>query len=234
MKTTIIAILVFICSAHLFGQTPDSEATKTFPRHYISVNPLKCALFQQAGLSYEYRPGRFGYELSAGYIYPSTYNFGRFFIARTANHGALEFYEGFFIDPQLNFYLTKPKHSDKGALPYLAIKGVYKYMFLDSTRYHIWDNSGGDYYWTYRKQVDRLNIMGGFVMFGIKLVRNHFFFDFNIGPGMLAQNHNLVIAGEGSKYLVNHNTSNVNPPREQVFNRHVFTMTMSLKLGVAF
>jgi hypothetical protein len=233
IRSFIFVLGITLWPVFLYGQRPDSTAKKHLPYHYFSINPLKCGLFQQAGISYGYRPGRFGFEVAAGYIYPSGFNAGRFFIARTSNYGALEFYKGFFLDPQFNFYLWKPKDAVKATICYLSVKGVYKYMFMDSTHYYIWDHeTGGDDYWLFAKQVDRLNIMGGFVMFGVKHIDKHFYVDFNIGPGMLALNHNLVVAGEG--HDMRDDISNVRPPRRVTFNQYVFTMTMSLSFGVAF
>jgi hypothetical protein len=233
MKRIVFILGITFCSAFLYGQKSDSTTKNHLPYHYISINPLKFALFQQAGISYGYRPGKCGFEISAGYIYPSGFNLGRFFIARTANYGALEFYKGFFLDPQFNFYLSKPYDDENATLCYLSVKGVYKYMFMDSTHYYIWDHdTGGDDYWVYAKQIDRLNIIGGFIMFGVKHINNHFYFDFNIGPGMLALNHNLIVAGTG--HYVHDDISNINPPRKETFNQFRFTMTMSLSFGVAF
>ena len=64
----VITILVFLFSAPLFGsgQTGDKFFAPEFPKHYVSVNPLNILLFQQAGITYEYKPGRMGYGINFG------------------------------------------------------------------------------------------------------------------------------------------------------------------------
>ena len=71
MKTIIPVLLFLTVPVLLSGQVSDEEIAAHFPKHYISVNPLNILLFQQAGLTYEYKPGAIGYGITAGYIYPN-------------------------------------------------------------------------------------------------------------------------------------------------------------------
>jgi hypothetical protein len=62
----------------------------------------------------------------------------------------------------------------------------------------------------------------------------YFFFDINIGPGIMFVNHNLVLAGE--TYGLNHHSdiSNIHPPRSETVNELHFTLNFSLNLGISF
>jgi hypothetical protein len=233
MKKTIFIICVAFLPVYIFGQKSDSLPAKHFPRHYISINPINSALLDQVGIGYEYKPGILGFGLAAGYKYASQRNYSRFFIAASANRGAYEYYSGFYIIPQVNFYFYKPRRPDKGALLYFSLKGIYKYLQVDSTNYHIWDNSGGDSYYFYRKQLDKVNITGVFGNLGIKAVIRHFFFDINIGPGIIKRDHNMLVAGEGHD-IYRTNMGNVNPPRKGHFSDHYFTVNISINVGADF
>jgi len=216
----------------IYGQQAEYPSQEHLPRHYLSLNPLNILFFQQAGLTYEYKPGRLGIGITAGYIYPNRKEYSNWFIAGPVEYGSLGYYSGFFLVPQVNAYLTKPKKTGNTALVYLSLKGVYKYMTVDSTESYAWDTHSDDYYWVYRKQVDRVNIFGFFVDFGIKYVWKHFFFDVNIGPGMMYVNHNLVIAGQTSGHPSD--VSNIHPPRSEKFNEQHLTLNFSLNLGIPF
>lgn len=233
MKHAIVVVLIIVCSAFVYGQKPDSTSKNSFPRHFISVNPINFCLLQQAGLSYEYRYKRFGFGISMGYVYPSRLNVGRFFLARTVDYGAFEFYNGLFCNPQFNFYLKDPNRLKRNTIAYLTVKGVYKYLQVDSTEFHEWHNVNGDAYDVYCKLVDRCHIGGIFLDLGVKYVRNHFTLDFNIGPGFLMQYHNAVIAGRTSYYGANYN-SFPNPPPRESWSKLYPTVNISLTLGGAF
>ena len=233
MKHAILVFGIIVCSIISFGQKTDSTAKDHFPHHFISINPINVCLIQQAGLGYEYRYKRFGFGVTTGYVYASHFNVGRLFLAATANYGAFEFYRGFFCNPQVNFYLKNPKRLKRNTIGYVALKGVYKYMFLDSTRFHIWDNTNGDDYDLYRKQIDRCHIGGMFVNIGFKHVSGNFLIDFSIGPGFLMQTHNIIVVGQTSQYGGNY-TSNVHPPRKEGWSRLYPTVNFSFTLGGAF
>ncbi len=231
MKRRLFILTFVIISSIINGQKPDSLSINHWPHHFITINPLNSALFHQTGITYEYKSPRFGFGISSGYIYSGKSNFSRLFIAGTTEHGALEHYSGFFIIPQINIYLTEIKSTKKTTVCYLGFKGVYKKLQIDSTDYYIWDKSAPQYYWKYRKQVDKLNISGTFIVFGFKHISKHFLFDFNLGPGMLDFNHNIVVAGEGWKMPSNY--SNINPPRFEVLREEHFTFNISINLGIA-
>lgn len=232
MRIIIFAIGFVACSLFIYGQETEIPPKVHLPRHFISLNPLNILLFQQAGITYEYKAGTLGFGITTGYIYPNKKEYSNWFIAGPIEYGSLGFYSGVFIVPQLNVYLTKPKNPKKAGLVYVAFKGVYKYMTIDSTNSYAWDTRSDDYYWIYRKMVDRVNILGAFIDFGFKFVRDNFFFDLNIGPGMLFVNHNMIIAGQ--TFTRPSQVSNVKPPRSETFNEKHFTINFTLNFGVAF
>ena len=235
MKIIIFLAAFTLCSHDLNAQKSDTASKDHLPALHISVNPLNILFFQQAGITYEFKPGRFGFGITAGYIYPNNKEYSNWFIAGPVKYGSLGYYSGFFLVPQVNVYLSKPKKTSNTPLVYLSGKVVYKYMTIDSIHSYAWYTyTSGDYYWTYRKQVDRVNIIGGFAIFGLKYVWKYFFFDINIGPGIMFVNHNLVIAGE--TYGLNHHSdiSNVHPPRSETLNEIHGTIHFSLNLGIPF
>ena len=230
----VITILVLLISAPLFGsgQTGDKFFAPQFPKHYISVNPLNILLFQQAGITYEYKPGRMGYGITAGYIYPNHQTYSNYFIAGPTSYGSLGDYSGFFVVPQVNVYLTKPKKPNHGGLVYLAVKVVYKHMSIDSTKTTAWENKGDGYY-IYRKMNDNVNIYGGFVDFGYKLVLHHFFFDLNLGLGTTWINHKMIIVAEN--FDLSPEPANIlNPLKQDEVHQNPVTVNFTLNFGVAF
>jgi hypothetical protein len=160
MKITTLLILLSAAPIFMSGQSwksSDDQPEVKFPRHYISVNPLNMKLFQQIGISYEYKAGIAGYGITAGYIYPNYKEYNNFFIAGPTEYGSLGDYSGFFIIPQLNLYLTKPKHEKHGGVIYIALKLVYKHMRVDTTRSTAWSHEE-DYYHN-RKMIDKVNLL---------------------------------------------------------------------------
>jgi hypothetical protein len=229
----IIVLIVLLISAPLFmdGQTSVEQKTVHFPKHYISVNPLNILLFQQIGITYEFKPGIIGYGITAGYIYPNKQEYSNWFIAGPTSYGSLGYYSGLFIEPQVNLYLTKLKNPKHGGMIYIALKGVYKYMHIDSVGRYAWDTHSDDYYWVYRRQIDNVNIFGGFIDFGFRYVIHHFFFDINIGPGIMSINHKMIIAGEATGPYPIHE---INPPRYEELHQTYLTINFTLNFGVAF
>lgn len=229
----IISTILFLILSPLifFGQKSVDWQEYDFPRHFISVNPLNMLLFQQIGISYEYRANDFGFEITPGYIYPNKQEYSNWFIAGPTNYGSLGYYSGFFVVPQINIYVTKPRNSMHTGLIYLALKGVYKYMKIDSTGRYAWDTHSDDYYWVYRRQLDKVNIVGGFVDFGFKCYLYHVFFDINIGPGILSVNHNMLVTGEAKGPSPIHA---VNPPRHETLREMHLTVNFSINIGGAF
>ena len=229
----IIVLIVLLISAPLFmdGQTSDEQPAAHLPKHYISINPLNILLFQQIGITYEFKPGFMGYGITAGYIYPNKQEYSNWFIAGPTSYGSLGYYSGLFIEPQVNIYLTKLKNPKHGGMIYIALKGVYKYMHIDSVGRYAWDTHSDDYYWVYRRQIDNVNIFGGFIDFGFRYVIHHFFFDINIGPGIMSINHKMIIAGEATGPYPIHE---INPPRYEELHQTYPTINFTLNIGVAF
>jgi hypothetical protein len=234
MRTSILFLFISLLSAPLIlsGQYDYEPDYITLPKHYISVNPLNMWLFQQIGITYEYKPGAVGYGIYTGYIYPNKKDYSNYFIAGPTLYGSLGDYSGIFIEPQLNVYLTKPRNTDQTGQVYLAFKGVYKYMHIDSAIHTAWINEGDGYY-IYRKMNDKVNIFGAFVDFGFKYYFHHFFFDINIGPGMMFVNHQMTISGESMGSNSNY-VHPVNPPRYEELHQKSWTINFTLTLGGAF
>jgi hypothetical protein len=233
MKSLLFVIGFSTWSMFAHGQDTVTLSKAHLPKHYISFNPLNIIFFQQAGLTYEYKPGILGYGITAGYIYPNNEEYSNWFIAGPVGYGSLGYYSGFFFVPQLNIYLTTPKTPNKAGLVYMSLKGVYKHMYIDSTASYAWDTGSDDYYWVYRKMVDQVNIYGAFLDFGFKFVRGPFFFDLNIGPGVMFVNHNMVIAGETYGLGYHSNVSNLHPPKNVTSNELNFTINFVLNIGIA-
>jgi len=228
MRITCLLILFISVPFLMFGQNSNELKEVHFPNHYISVNPLNILLFQQAGITYEYKPGVIGYGITVGYIYPNKKEYSNYFIAGPTNYGSLGDYSGCFIVPQVNVYLTKPKNLKHAGLVYISLKMVYKYMHIDSTIHTAWYNEGDGYY-LYRKMIDKVNIYGGFIDFGYRYVLYHFFFDFNFGVGKMWVNHNMIIAGQAV------NPSPIqyfNPPRQEELHQNHVTINFTLNFGV--
>jgi len=232
MRIIKFIFLFLSASQFIYGQTSGGQDAPHLPRHYISVNPLNILLFQQAGVSYEYKPGRMGYGVTAGYIYANHNTYVNYFIAGPTLYGSLGDYSGFFVVPQANVYLTKPKNSKHGSLIYLSVKMVYKYMHIDSTGHTAWRHTGNGYY-IYRKMIDKVNIYGGFVDFGYRYVLYHFFLDLNFGIGTTWINHKMII-GEEHLGLHPEPLNYLNPPRHEEVHQNPVTINFTINFGVAF
>ena len=230
MKTLYLSLILLFFPMLIIGQQVDSVKTSPQSQHYISVNPLNISLFQQIGLSYEYRIKQLGFGITAGYIYPNKKAYSNYFIAGPTSYGSLGYYSGLFVVPQFNFYLTKIKSPHYSNQIYISLKGVYKYMQIDSTDFRAWDTHDKDSYWIFRRQFDKVNIYGGFIDFGYKLILQHFFLDINIGPGIMSVNHNMVIAQEKSSLSI----KTFNPPKLESNNGLSMTINFALNLGITF
>ncbi|MCK9423463.1 MAG: hypothetical protein M0Q38_12785 [Bacteroidales bacterium] len=227
----IFLFLLLSVSQFILGQTSGEQDAPYLPKHYISVNPLNILLFQQAGVTYEYKPGVMGFGVTTGYIYPNNKTYSNYFIAGPTSYGSLGNYSGVFVVPQVNVYLTKPKNSKHGSLIYLSVKMVYKYMHIDSTGHTAWYHEGNGYY-IYRKMIDKVNIYGGFVDFGYRYVLYHFFFDINLGLGTTWINHKMTIGGEHIG-LSPDPIHYINPPRQEELHQNPVTINFTLNFGVA-
>jgi hypothetical protein len=243
MSTKILIIAILAAPSFLFGQTIIKSApfypTVNKPienvevmHHYISINPLNICLFQQIGVTYEYRPGKFGYGITPGYIYPNIQEYSNWFIAGPTNAGSLGWYSGWFVVPQVNLYLTRQKETDEGGVLYIAVKFVYKHMRIDTTSVTVW-HYDGDSYGTYRKMFDNVNIYGGFLDLGYRYFLGHFFIDLNFGLGSMWLNHNMNIYAEGSGTSPN-NMHYLTPPAVEKYHQWAFTVNFTLNLGAAF
>lgn len=228
-----LLLILFISPLIVIGQKADTSIIKPLPKHYFAVNPLNIFLFQQVGLTYEFKPNRFGYGITAGYIYPNYKPYSNYFIAGPTRVASLGDYSGFFIVPHVNIFLSKPKNKHCNNLVYVSFKFVYKYMHIDSTRITEWEHHGNGYY-AFRKMIDNVNIYGGFVDFGYRFVLYHFFFDINVGGGFLSVNHNMLISGEtGDSFrpipmLYHH------PPRKEEYHKINATINFTINIGLAF
>ena len=194
MKTVILIILILSAPLYLNGQKISDKIHADVLHHNLSVNPLNISLFQQIGITYEYRPGKLGFGITLGYIYPNKNEYSNWFIAGPTKYGSLGWYSGWFVIPQVNLYLTRQKDFDQGGVLYLALKFVYKHMQLDTTTVTAWENFGDGYH-SFRKMTDKVNIYGGFIDAGYRYFLSHFFFDLNLGIGPTWLNHNMKIYG---------------------------------------
>lgn len=230
MRSLFILLLTIWIPIAVSSQNNSENQIVRFPKHYFSVNPINCIFFQQLGITYEFKPNRLGYEITAGYVYPNHKSYSNYFIAGPTNNGSLGDYTGFFVVPQLNIYLNKPKNNKRANLIYFSPKIVYKYLYIDSTKTTAWKNQGDGYY-LYRKMIDQVNIYGGFIDFGYKFVYHHFFIDLNFGVGILWVDHDMIISES-------HSTSNkpyyYNPPIHDHTNENHFTINFTLNVGGAF
>jgi hypothetical protein len=232
MRIALLFISLITFPWVLPGQKNELQLDVRLPKNYISVNPLNIILFQQAGITYEYKPGVLGYEITTGYIYPNKKEYSNYFIAGPTNYGSLGYYSGFFVVPQVNVYLTKPNYSDEGGVVYLSLKMVYKYMHIDSTSSSAWFSEGDSYY-LYRKMIDKVNIYGGFIDFGYRYFLSHFFIDLNFGVGSMWVNHKMIIAGEKlgtSPYPMIY----INPLRREELHKNHVSINFTLNFGFAF
>jgi len=245
MRTTILVVVTFFSSFCLNGQRiiksapyysnnpkKQNEVSVDVMHHNISINPLNICLFQQIGVTYEYRPGKLGFGITPGYIYPNKKEYSNWFIAGPTNAGSLGWYSGWFVVPQVNLYLTRQKESDEGGVLYIAVKFVYKLMHIDTTSVTVWHNDG-DGYGSYRKMFDNVNIYGGFLDVGFRYFLGHFFIDLNFGPGVMWLDHNMTIYAEGygtSPYNMHYLT----PPVEELYHQRSGAFNFTLNLGAAF
>jgi hypothetical protein len=235
MKKLFLFLFLTYSSLNLLGQQPDST-NKQLTQHFISFNPFNI-LVKQIGISYEYKPGRFGFGITPGYIYNIGDDEGllRFFIAGFAELGDYGVYKGYFINPQINYYLKK--NSPYQHQTYLSLKMVYKHMHLDSSKAYLWDDqNGGNDYNIYRKQVDRLNIFGAFLLVGDKYIKKHYVRDFYCGIGFLLLFHHLIIDGEymdtsGNDLSNTYQKSTFNPPQKLLFEQLNPAITFGINFG---
>jgi hypothetical protein len=217
----------------MLGQDTINQKKIHAYQHFLSVNPLNMAYFQQYGATYEYKPRRFGFGIYAGYIYPNHKDYSNFFIAGPTENGSLGDYSGFFLEPMVNFYFTKQKHEHSASLIYLSLKGVYKYMQLDSTHVTRWlQNDIGDGYYDWRKMIDKVNIYGGFLDFGYRYVLYHVFFDVNFGFGILDVTHKMTISGENPTSLDPYPMNYYHPAKTETVRQTLPTINFTLTFGL--
>jgi len=238
MKRLTNTLLIIICSSFVYGQKTDTISKDNFPRHYISINPINSVLLGQAGLTYEYRLKGVGFDISLGYFYPNRINVSRFFIGGKVQYGPYEFYSGYFINPQLKFYLSKKERAKNTTYDYISVKMTYKQLHVDSTDYHVWKmyDTGGDDFAIYRKQFDKANVVGTFFGYGFKKISQHFFTDFNFGAGLIYDRHDMILTGQ--KYFIEmssiHSPGNIYPPQKERFDFFNFGFNFSFNIGYVF
>ncbi len=228
MRRTLLMTFLLLTVRLSFGQGQQESTEIYFPKHYISINPLNILLFQQVGITYEYKPRMVGFGVTTGYIYPNHKEYSNYFIAGPSRAGSLGDYSGLFVVPQVNVYFNKPKHSRHANLIYVALKPVYKFMHIDSTQQTAWSHP--DDYYVYRKMNDKVNIYGGFFDFGYKCYIYHFFFNIEFGLGVLAVNHKMIISSER---ISNYQGHYYHPPKEESTNESHLTVNFTLTLGGA-
>jgi len=211
---------------------PYKEIDVDVKHHNISINPLNIFLFQQIGLTYEYRLAKLGFGITPGYIYPNNQEYSNWFLVGPTKYGSLGWYSGWFVMPQVNLYLTKQVSSDEGGVLYLALKFVYKKMHIDTTAVTVWENEG-DGYTIRRKMMDKVNVYGGFIDLGYRYFLNHFFFDLNAGVGPMCVDHNMIIYAEANGSSTN-SMQYLKPSIEEKYHQWAFTANFALNLGIAF
>jgi hypothetical protein len=195
------------------------------------LNALFC---QQAGITYEFKTNRIGVEIATGYFYQTKFLYSKWSIEGIGyNDGVIYPYYGFYIIPQINLYLKD--NNEKGNSYYVSLKGVYRKLHCDSTQSHFWHKEDNDNdYWTYRKQEDKFNIAGAFILFSAKHYEKHFFAEAYMGPGIMNLEHNLIIVGQHPGEDGDCNTSNVKPPLHEKVNYSNITVSVGLSFGFKF
>jgi len=232
MKRHLIFLIIISCSLRLFGQQTDSTSKSKIYHHYISINPLNTLFCQQAGITYEFKTKRIGFEITSGYFYRNDVFYIQSGVEGIKNKGELGSYNGSFIIPQLNLYLNKI--NETGNCYYVSFKGVYRKLHSDSseTRFWSWEDGGNDY-WLYRKQDDKLRISGLFFLLCAKHYEKHYFAEAYLGPGMLDIKHDLIIVGQYVGEDV-YNESNINPAKKEIYQYRRFSLSFGLNLGLKF
>jgi len=232
MRNIRLIILLIFCSTVIHGQDNKSSTSYHPPKHYFSINPLNLCLAQQAGITYEFKPGMFGFALGTGYMYRNNSTWSDYLIVGPKNiEGKLGYYSGVYVIPQLNFYF-KPKKYEKGAtMFYVALRGVYRYMTVDSIGFVPWFYSEHDETYGCNKMVDKVNIYGAFINLGMKVLRHHFFFDMSIGYGILGTYHDIFISSEE---IMNHIGPVYSPPKHELFSDQHPAFNINLSFGGVF
>lgn len=231
--------LIFLLSSAPFlmrGQ----DTTRVKPFHpftqFISVNPYNIFLFQQRGLTYEFKLGRFGLGLTGGEIYANHKDYSNFFIAGPTENGSLGDYSGYFFVPQVNYYFTLQKYRNHAHLFYLSFKFVYKHMSLDSTNVTRWlPCEEGDGYFDVRKMIDKVNIYGEFIDAGYKFALYHVFLQVELGFGAMQNIHDMIISQENrDSYGFNDTLYPYNPPKKESVYQNLGTINFNLSIGGTF
>jgi hypothetical protein len=204
--------------------------------HFISANPLNILLFQQAGLTYEFKLRHFGFGLTGGEIYANHQEYSNFFIAGPTEEGSLGDYSGYFFVPQINYYFTKQKYRNHAHLFYVSFKFVYKHMSLDSTNVTKWMPADeGDGYYDWRKMIDKVNIYGEFIGVGYKYALYHVFLQVEFGFGAMEDKHTMIISQEnpenGSPYPMYYH---YNPPERVSAYQNLGSINFNLSIGGTF
>ena len=231
MKNIFLSFLFALVSFSSPGQGSDPVSELRVPKHFISVNPANLLFWQQAGISYEFKPGRIGLAVSAGYMYANNWNISYYFIGGPIDYGALGYYSGFYAIPQLNIYAVTKVSGKKVWMLYASLRGVYRYMTVDSKNYIPWLNDFQREEGDYRKMDDVVNIRAAFINIGMKFVNHHLFMDINGGYGILDVYHDMTVYGSsyhpgpGGLYPV--------PLHDTYYNWHM-AVNFNFNVGVVF
>lgn len=215
-----------------FGQSSDDTRTNTSRKHFLAINPINSALLQQAGLQYEYKPGRFGFALDAGAIYANKWNFSRIFMAATSNHGPFEFYSGYYARPQINFYLKEANNNKSQTLPYIQAKFIYKHLEVDTTDSHVWYNLEGADGASYRKQFDVAEMTGAFIGLGYKHRIGRFYYELGFAFGVINIHQEMTVYYEFNEH---YDPSPIGgfPYHDELTRQHR-TASIDVRLGYIF
>lgn len=233
MKLFYLLLPLVILSIGSNGQQSESSNTSHFPKHFISVNPLNCLVFQQIGLTYEYKMDRIGVGGTVGYLYPNHKEYSNFFLAGPTGYASFGDYSGFFIIPQVNFYFKDPKCVDYASLFYITIKPVYRFMRIDSTQWTRWIQIDDGVYDS-RKMIDNTHVYGGFFDLGYKMYAYHLFIDFNFGAGGLFVAHDMLISRRVVSNSSSNNAPGYHPAIQDYYSTFHCTVNFTITIGGAF
>jgi hypothetical protein len=232
MRNIRLIILLVSYSTVIHGQDKDSSASYHLPKHYFSINPLNICLAQQAGITYEFMPGMFGFAVGTGYMYRNNTTWSDYFIVGPRNsEGKLGYYSGVYVIPQLNYYFKQTTFENGAKVFYVALRGVYRYMSVDSIGYVPWSYSEDFETYGCNKMVDRVNIYGAFLNLGMKFVHNHFLLDWSFGVGYLGLVHDMYIS---SHEISNHIGPVYSPPKHEVYKDQHPAFNVNLSIGGVF
>lgn len=220
MKNIALVVGLFSMYTPLSGQNLDSLSKNKNYRNYISVNIPGC-LFQQPGITYEYRTKTFGFGFTAGYIYPANHG-GTSILLGDWGPGTLGYARGLFMNPQFNYYFPKRWQNYSPSF-YLGIKPIFKYAFTDSTvDINLYRISKDDF--MHVRQQDNYYSYGAMLMLGFKTRINHFFFEIFSGLGWKQNIHESYVVAKGTNH----------PHKCAPYNSEIIHNILAMQFGYSF